>query len=116
MARPSSTTVGDICRLGRRNTLGKLVVCIDGVEARDPVAELDALHIENVALVEFFGEVFRLGTSSGATLALGGGFGRGAPGARLPVTGQVRIYTHQWIASRAGGQMFALLSMELDGC
>ena len=100
-----------LCRYARGST-ATLLVCLDGLELVAAGAELRGIPVESITVAEFYGYRPGIGTYSGS-LAFGGG---GQSGVRVPVNGQARLYTREWMVSRAGGQRTSLLSLEFDGC
>ena len=109
-SHPDAATVF-LCRYARGST-ERLLVCLDGVELVAAGATLRGIPVESIAMAEFYGYRSGVGTYSGG-LAFGGGDGIGI---RVPVNGQARIYTREWVVSRAGSRATSLLSLEFDGC
>ena len=109
-SHPDAATVF-LCRYARGST-ERLLVCLDGVELVAAGAALRGIPVESIAMAEFYGYRSGVGTYSG-NLAFGGGDGFGV---RVPVNGQARIYTREWVVSRAGSRATSLLSLEFDGC
>ena len=109
-SHPDAATVF-LCRYARGST-ERLLVCLDGVELLAPGAALRGIPVESIAMAEFYGYHSGVGTYSGG-LAFGGGDGLGI---RVPVNGQARIYTREWVVGRAGSRATSLLSLEFDGC
>ena len=109
-SHPDAATVF-LCRYARGST-ERLLVCLDGVELVAAGAALRGIPVESIAMAEFYGYHSGVGTYSG-NLAFGGGDGFGV---RVPVNGQARIYTREWVVSRAGSRATSLLSLEFDGC
>ena len=107
---PDAATVF-LCRYARGST-ERLLVCLDGVELVAAGAALRGIPVESIALAEFYGYRSGVGTYSSG-LAFGGG---DSFGVRVPVNGQARIYTREWVVSRAGHRATSLLSLEFDGC
>lgn len=109
-SHPDAATVF-LCRYARGSS-ERLLVCLDGVELVAAGAALRGIPVESIAMAEFYGYRSGVGTYSGG-LAFGGG---DRFGVRVPVNGQARIYTREWVVSRAGSRATSLLSLEFDGC